>query len=119
MLAAAMRAQARVASPANKAALGQFCGHAALRLVRAVTPLQDFLGPAAQRAAWAAMPLEVVEVLLHHPELGVDVEETGEHGRGHGCLGGCLCGRIGVCTWPRYIVLPLLGALSSPTQRPG
>jgi hypothetical protein len=77
LLATALRIAARTSDCAAHTVLQQVCTHAALRLVRAVSLLHTFLASADQREAWCGLPLEVVELLLGHKELGVDVEESG------------------------------------------
>lgn len=75
--AASDPAHPTAAIASSQPALRGLCSHLSLRLVREVSPLHSFLAAPERRAAWCALPVEVVAALLAHEELQVDVEESG------------------------------------------
>ncbi len=63
LLVSALHTDTDVIGPrAKTAARRQVCSHAALRLVRGISPLHTFLETPHRRDVWCGLPLEVVEV---------------------------------------------------------
>lgn len=77
----------------RQAALRRLCSHCALRLVRMVSPLHEFLAAPHHRAAWCSLPLAVVEVGGHLllglqqrscQQQGAPAVAAGKHARAQG-----------------------------------